>query len=67
MSRQMAFTRAINGAQPFAVPTEARRQRLGPTAVGIPYLLLVDPDPAVCATEARGQPFAERIIPELDG
>lgn len=67
MSRLMAFTRAINGARPFTVPTEARRQRLGPTAVGIPYLLLVDPDPAVCATEARGQPFAERIIPELDG
>jgi hypothetical protein len=66
MPRLMAFTRVLNSAQPFAVPTEARRQRLGSAAAGIPFLLLVDPDPESCASASRGSATAERVIPELD-
>ena len=66
MPRLMAFTRALNAGQPFAVPTEARRQSLGPAAAGIPYLLLVDPDPVECAAASRGRATIERVIPELN-
>lgn len=66
MPRLMAFTRVLNSAIPFAVPTEARRQRLGSAAAGIPFLLLVDPDPEACASVSRGSATAERVIPELD-
>jgi hypothetical protein len=66
MPRLMAFTRAANALRPFTVPTEARRQVLGPAAVGLPYVLLVDPDPEVWLTAYAGQQATARVIAELD-
>lgn len=63
----MTFTRKVNAGRPFTVPTEARRQLIGPAMVGLPFVLLVDPDPAAWLAAAGGRSAAERVIPEMDG
>ncbi len=63
----MTFTRKVNAERPFTVPTEARRQLIGPAMIGRPFVLLVDPEPAAWLAAASGQSAAERVIPEMDG
>jgi hypothetical protein len=65
MPALMAFTRAVNSAQPFAVPTEALRLTRAHLPPRVPARCLVNPTPeAALAALARGG-LVERRVPEL--
>jgi len=65
MPALMAFTRAVNAAQPFGVPTEALRLTRAQLPPSVHARCLVNPTPeAVLAALARGG-LVERRVPEL--
>lgn len=65
MPRLMAFTRAVNGAAPSRVPTEAARIAPSSWRGGIPAVLWLDPTPEAFEAAATGRALVERRIPEL--
>lgn len=66
MPRLMAFTRAINGRQAFALPTEARRCRLRPPGDVGALALWVDPDPQTYLLRYASTKAQERVIEGLE-
>jgi len=62
----MRFTRAVNGAQAFTVPTEALRVRLRAAHAGLPVRISLDAVAEDFLTFAGGRRLAERVIPELE-
>ena len=67
MPRLMAFTRALNGREPFTVPTEAIKLS-GAELVAVPYRVAIDPTEADFGRwMALGGRLAERRIEALGG
>ena len=65
MPALMRFTRAVNGRQPFSVPTEAHRVPARRLVAGAPAALLLDPSPEAFEGFCAGRGLVERQIPEL--
>jgi hypothetical protein len=67
MPRLMAFTRAVNGAEPGRVPTEALRlapdELPGDAGLG----LLLDPEPEAFLALAQGGRLRELHLPQVSG
>lgn len=67
MPRLMRFTRELNGARAFSVPTEAFRVEADRLQAGAPVRLLIDPEPADFRRLAGDRALEELCIPELEG
>lgn len=60
----MAFTRAVNGAKPFTVPTEALKADLSGIGV-LPLRLAIDPTPAALDDWLETGSLSFRRLPEI--